>query len=655
VSIRQRTWPRSFWYSVGLYVVFNSLFLALVIIKPGTYKQFVVADDTGQALGWLLGTLFCFIGLDRSWRRSPSHANAVPFTRAMLRWVSVFLALGIFCQFLGQILYTYYDICGWSDFPSWADAGYLSTFPFLLMGILLLPTRPLAGITRSRVVLDGFMIMTALVTFSWYFILGPTILQGNESVFAKIVGSAYPFFDLVLIFCVLRLSFPSSDPALQLVVRLLSLGLIIIVITDTIYDYQTLKDMYTNGLQDVGWPVGYMLIGLAAQALNLARKRQNISTAAGQDEESSHEATIAVSSGWRSFLPYALIPAVILLIVSVWTMGTNASLARGVYIGGAALILLILLRQIFAIRETNFYNEELRRVQQELHSKNEALSAANTQLETQANELAAAYEQQMYLNELKDQFLLNVNHELRTPLTAIHGYLELLHEYQGELDAAKQASFTNYALQACDELQHLVNNVLDTLRSDFQTKAPQLEVFPIVTVVHEVIDLLEPQKLQEHQVTVQIPETLTVRADQQYLHQVLLNLLSNALKYSPEHTLVVVSAQLRTSSTAGASEVCVCVQDAGLGIPPSEIPVLFGKFMRLKRDLSGPVRGTGLGLYICKQLVEAMEGQIWVESSGIAGEGSRFYFTLPSAPPIAVEEQLQTNTNAKLDSVGDLT
>jgi len=74
------------------------------------------------------------------------------------------------------------------------------------------------------------------------------------------------------------------------------------------------------------------------------------------------------------------------------------------------------------------------------------------------------------------------------------------------------------------------------------------------------------------------------------------------------------------------------VQDAGPGIPPEEIPLLFEKFVRLKRDLAGPTRGTGLGLYLCKQLVEAMGGSIWVESSGRIGEGSRFCFTLPASP-----------------------
>jgi signal transduction histidine kinase len=356
---------------------------------------------------------------------------------------------------------------------------------------------------------------------------------------------------------------------------------------------------------------------------------------------------MVILSGWRSLLPYALIPAVIVLTVCTWCTGAYGPLERGVYLGGIVLIGLVSLRQYLAIRETIFYNKELQRVQQELRVKNQALSEANTQLETQATQIAAAYEQQLHLNELKDQFLLNVNHELRTPLTAIHGYLELLQEYQGQLDAARQVSFIRLAVQGCEELQQLVNNVLDAIHGDFQGIAPQFEVFPVIAVVSEVIDLFEPQKRQDYQIIVEIPETLTVEADRQHTHQILLNLLSNAFKYSPKQTPVVVSAQISDFSTPEGQvcpQVCICVQDAGPGIPPSEIPLLFGKFVRLKRDIVGYVRGTGLGLYICKQLVEAMDGHIWVESSGIVGQGSRFCFTLPSVYHASEAEQSQGPT-----------
>ena len=123
-----------------------------------------------------------------------------------------------------------------------------------------------------------------------------------------------------------------------------------------------------------------------------------------------------------------------------------------------------------------------------------------------------------------------------------------------------------------------------------------------------------------------VPEQVTVLADEQALRQVLRNLLSNTFKYAPKGTPVSIRAVVDERP-----QVCICVQDAGPGIPPSELPLLFQKFVRLKRDLSGTVRGTGLGLYISKRLIEAMHGQIWAESSGEPGEGSCFCFTLPRA------------------------
>ncbi len=97
-------------------------------------------------------------------------------------------------------------------------------------------------------------------------------------------------------------------------------------------------------------------------------------------------------------------------------------------------------------------------------------------------------------------------------------------------------------------------------------------------------------------------------------------------------TPIFVRAILDGAGDADEAMVRIQVQDEGPGIPPSEAPLLFGKFARLQRDLSGSIRGTGLGLYINKQLVESMGGRIWLESSGIKGEGSLFCFTLKMAP-----------------------
>ena len=604
--------------------------------------QFVIADDVGQALGWLLATLFCFVGFKKLWLgRMSAHTSSIKLIHRVRTWVPIFIALGIFCQFIGQVIYTYYDIRGWSDFPSLADAGYLSTFPFLLLAILLLPKRRLSGTTRSRVILDGLIIMAAVITFSWYFILGPTMLQGSETILAKVVGSAYPVFDLILIFCMILLWFSESDPFLVPAERLLLAGLIVIVITDSIYDYMTLQNTYANGLQDIGWPVGYMLLGLAAQCVTLAYVQYATRSEPTSLEEASQDLSTDPPLGKHSLLPYALIPAVIALSVFIWRSGGNGTLEQGVYFGGIILVGLLLLRQYFVLRETTFYNEQLHVTQQDLSKKNRALRVANLQLEEQAAQVEEAYNQQVYLNELKDDFLLNVNHELRTPLTAIYGFLDLLREYHGKLDSSMEITLIDQAVLGCEELQHLVDNVLDTLHGDFKEKEPTVEVFSIAAVADDVINLFEPQKKLDYHINMVIPEDLIVLADKQYVRQVLLNLLSNAFKYSPMDTPIEVSARKYDHSTAKANNhslVCVSIQDAGPGIPPTEAPLLFGKFVRLKRDLVGSVRGTGLGLYISKQLIEAMGGNIWVDSSGVVGQGSRFSFTLPNAVPELIEQ-----------------
>jgi signal transduction histidine kinase len=629
-------------------VLFNCLFLALVLLKPGTNRQFVITDDVGQALGWLIATLFCFVGFKKLWLESaPDGSTNLSLIHRVRTWVPIFIAMGIFCQLIGQVIYVYYDIQGLSPFPSWADAGYLSTFPFMLLAILLLPRRRLTSTTRSRVLLDGLIIMTAVFTFSWYFILGPTMIQGQETNLAKAVGSAYPVFDLILIFCIVLLWFQDNDPLLVPAKRLLLAGLAIIVVTDSVYAYLTLQNTYTNGFHDIGWPIGYMLLGLAAQCVTLAYVMYANRSETSSNAEVSQAIDAKSSLGKHSMLPYALIPAVIVLTVFIWRSGSNGVLEQVVYYGGVVLIGLLLLRQFFMLRETTYYNERLRITQQDLYEKNKALSLANLQLEEQAAQIEAAYKKQVHLNELKDDFLLNVNHELRTPLTAIYGFLDLLREYHGELDSNMEITLINQAVYGCEELQHLVNNVLDTLQGDFKEKKLTTEVFSIAALVNDVMKLFESQR-HEYHIKIAIPEDLNVLADRQYANQILLNLVGNAFKYSPPHTSIEISARINANLPAHENSqplVCVSIQDAGPGIPSSEAPLLFGKFVRLKRDLVGSVRGTGLGLYISKQLVEAMGGNIWVESSGIPGQGSRFSFTLPYISREVVDQIRRSKSN----------
>ena len=141
--------------------------------------------------------------------------------------------------------------------------------------------------------------------------------------------------------------------------------------------------------------------------------------------------------------------------------------------------------------------------------------------------------------------------------------------------------------------------------------------------------LIEPQLNQEkRQVYMRIPEQLEVRADPARLRQVVLNLCTNALKYSPAGTPLAFAARVYADQRPSA---LISVADRGKGIKPEDQAQIFQRFVRLESDLNSVVRGSGLGLYISRRLIEAMDGRIFVESSGVPGEGSTFSIQLPLA------------------------
>ncbi len=237
--------------------------------------------------------------------------------------------------------------------------------------------------------------------------------------------------------------------------------------------------------------------------------------------------------------------------------------------------------------------------------------------------LRAAYERLKELDQLKDQFIITASHELRTPLTAVQGYIELLADFGQSLDAESQAEFLAKARRGCDELTLMVNNIMDA--SVIGTEAEQIKRSPVsvAVAVQSVMEMLEGNFTREQRsVAVSIPSELSVLADPVRLRQVLMNLLNNALKFSNP------GSGIEIFGFAEHEQVTVKVRDYGLGVPPEDQEHLFERFVRLERDMNSPVRGTGLGLYICKQLIEAMRGRIWMESSGVPGEGSMFAFSL---------------------------
>ena len=241
-------------------------------------------------------------------------------------------------------------------------------------------------------------------------------------------------------------------------------------------------------------------------------------------------------------------------------------------------------------------------------------------------ERAAAHEEADRANRAKSEFLSRMSHELRTPLNSVLGFAQLM---QMEPLAPRQEEAAQEILKAGAHLVELIDEVLDIARIEAGKLRLSLEPVDAVLVIDECISLLGPQAAQE-QVGVAMdptdPDTapMYVFADRQRLKQVLLNLLSNGIKYNREGGSVRVSIE----RTAEGSRIRIDVSDSGRGIPPERVERLFSPFDRLGIEDTG-IQGTGLGLALTKPLVEAMGGTIAVSSE--LGRGSTFSVELASA------------------------
>ncbi|HLL01741.1 MAG TPA: ATP-binding protein [Myxococcaceae bacterium] len=233
-----------------------------------------------------------------------------------------------------------------------------------------------------------------------------------------------------------------------------------------------------------------------------------------------------------------------------------------------------------------------------------------------------AIEQLRATSQAKDVFLTMAAHELRTPLQAARGFVHLARKKAGPgLDAGVERALQGLS-RSVDRMARLVENLLDMGR--LQSGDLGLDARPVDLhgLLSEVAEHLHP--LQEHRrIEVKAPQGLMLEADRERLDQVFTNLLSNALRYSPEGGSIIVDAR---ESDDG---VHITVKDHGLGIPPEKLPLIFERFGRAHGTAYG---GLGLGLTIVRGIVERHGGRIWAESSGRAGEGSTFHVVLPRQP-----------------------
>ncbi|MBI2930339.1 MAG: HAMP domain-containing histidine kinase [Planctomycetes bacterium] len=260
------------------------------------------------------------------------------------------------------------------------------------------------------------------------------------------------------------------------------------------------------------------------------------------------------------------------------------------------------------------------------HRKDLQIHHLVEELKRHAQELGLANERLTELDRMKAQFMANVTHELKTPLVAIRGYNEsILEERFGPL-TDKQRQGLGIAVRNVDRLQKLIEELLEFERIDSGDFKLQIADFDLVPLVQSALENFRPQVDEKKLATeLHLPEKLEVRADREKIAHVLQNLISNAVKFSPDGSAIGVTA----STDASLGRASLTVWDRGPGIPSAAQKFLFTRFWQADGSSRRKHGGTGLGLAICKGILDAHRAPIQVVSS--EGNGTKVHFSLTLA------------------------
>ena len=475
--------------------------------------------------------------------------------------------------------------------PSAADWFYLAGYPALAAGLVLLLIRG-GGHHRSAALGEAAIVTFAFALFQWVWIVDG-IIDGGGSTASRAVTAAYPMLDVVLLAGLAGFFVTAAwrTPAFVLLVA----SVVALLVADEVYGVGT--NAYKSGdWTDLGWLLSYILWAAAAlhpsmRELSQPRRRRS---------------NLRVHSVRIALLVAALLSAPFVLLVQYLR---DAPLnAPAVVIAATAISIFVLMRLVGILRALERLRERERSARADAEQAQMLLALQNDQL--------------VEADKLKDEFVALISHDLRTPLTSIIGYVELsLEDVEPPLDNERRG-YLQIVSRSSERLLRLVDDLLFVARLQAGRLILERSDLDLCTIAAQAAQEARP-RAEAKQLELEFigGSPVMIEGDKGRLFQLLDNLISNAIKFTPEGGRVEVRA-------VPADGLAVLeVSDTGIGLGPDEAELVFDRFFRSSRVVAQQVPGTGLGLFIARAIVVAHAGTI--TASTREGGGTTFHVELP--------------------------
>ena len=466
------------------------------------------------------------------------------------------IGAGVLCWGIGEATWMIQAQAGDIPYPGIADLFYVAGYPLIFAGVLTLPYLRPGRFERMRLVIDAVAGTISLAVVMWVAYLSSVVSLGSDSV-ETLLNLAYPFGDVLLVTALMVLAMRRSEHRLDLRILLLAGGVALTAIADVIFSLQTSVDTYVEwGRLDGLWLFSYGLFALTAWAVTKPM--------------SSEGATYRSLNSWQLIAPYSAVVALFLIRLAT-SNGSDLLLN----ITTTAVAVLIVVRQTLSVRE----KREL-------------------------------------LERQRDDLVASVSHELRTPLTGIQGYAQILSESWEMLSPDERREMLDTINTQANHLGHIVTDLIDVARDRLQNVKLDLVEYGAADIVREAVAAGGSGRA----ITVEVDTDARVYAEPDRIRQVLVNLITNAIRYGRDQVLV-------TANRVGPV-VVFAVHDNGDGVPAPYQVSMWERFERGLHNENTSVPGSGIGLSVARDLVTAHDGIINYRTSEVLG-GACFEFTIP--------------------------